>query len=91
MTKTFRTILRCAAGMLLCVHAFTATAQGYAVPIGGALKYDNDEVWSRLVQLAGGKGVRFAVFAMASATPQSARPRRLPIGPDATRLRRYRI
>ena len=58
--------------MLLCLHAFAAAAQGYAVPIGGALKYDNDEVWSRLVQLAGGKGARFAVFAMASATPDKS-------------------
>ena len=72
MTKTLRTILRCAAGMLLCLHAFTATAQGYVVPIGGALKYDNDEVWSRLVQLAGGTGARFAVFAMASTTPDKS-------------------
>ena len=39
------------------------------MPIGGALKYDNDEVWSRLVQLAGGKGARYAVFATASANP----------------------
>ena len=46
-----------------------ASAQGIAVPIGGALKYNNDVVWSRLVQLAGGKGARYAVFAMASGNP----------------------
>lgn len=45
---------------------------GIAVPIGGALKYDNDEVWSRLVQLAGGKGARFAVFATAAGNPDKA-------------------
>jgi cyanophycinase len=47
-------------------------AQGIAVPIGGALKYDNDEVWSRLVQLAGGKGARFAVFATAAGNPEKS-------------------
>jgi cyanophycinase len=47
-------------------------AQGIAVPIGGALKYDNDEVWSRLVQLAGGKGAHFAVFATAAGNPEKS-------------------
>ncbi|MFZ2987137.1 MAG: hypothetical protein WA086_04035, partial [Ideonella sp.] len=41
----------------------SSRAGGIAVPIGGALRYDNDDVWSRLVQLAGGPGARFAVFA----------------------------
>jgi cyanophycinase len=41
-----------------------------AVPIGGALRYDNDEVWSRLVALAGGPGVRFAIFATAAGNPE---------------------
>ena len=42
---------------------------GIAVVIGGALRFDNDEIWSRIVQLAGGKGARFAVFATSSANP----------------------
>ena len=46
--------------------------RGYAVPIGGALKADNDEVWGRLVQLAGGKGARFVVFGTASEDPESS-------------------
>ena len=49
-----------------------ATA-GPVVAIGGALRYDNDAVWSRLVALAGGAGARFVVLATASEKPaQSA-------------------
>ncbi|MCO5978164.1 cyanophycinase [Ideonella oryzae] len=44
-------------------------AQGYAVVIGGALKADNDEVWSRMVALSGGKGSHWIVFATASESP----------------------
>ena len=47
--------------------------RGYAVPIGGALKADNEEVWQRIVQLAGGKGARFVVFGTASEDPRSQR------------------
>ena len=47
----------------------TATA-GYAVVIGGALTADNDAVWSRLVQLAGGPGARYVVFATAAGNPE---------------------
>jgi cyanophycinase len=43
---------------------------GYAVVIGGALTGDNDAVWSRLVELAGGPGSRFVVFATASGNPE---------------------
>jgi cyanophycinase len=46
--------------------------QGIAVPIGGALKYDNDAVWKRLVDLAGGKGAKFAVFATAAGEPDKS-------------------
>jgi cyanophycinase len=46
--------------------------RGYAVPIGGALKADNDEVWQRIVQLAGGKGARFVVFGTASEDPEAS-------------------
>ena len=49
--------------------AQTATA-GYAVVIGGAVTADNDAVWSRLVQLAGGPGARYVVFATASGNPE---------------------
>ncbi|CAM4078643.1 cyanophycinase [Roseateles saccharophilus] len=46
--------------------------RGYAVPIGGALKADNDEVWQRIVHLAGGKGARFVVFGTASEDPEAS-------------------
>ncbi len=46
--------------------------KGYAFAIGGALKNDNDEVWQRLVQLAGGKGARFVVFGTASEDPEAS-------------------
>lgn len=43
--------------------------QGSLVIIGGGLRPDNDAVWQRIVQLAGGKGARIAVFASAAADP----------------------
>ncbi|MBT9491778.1 MAG: cyanophycinase [Paucibacter sp.] len=46
--------------------------KGYAIPIGGALKADNDEVWGRIVALAGGKGARFVVFGTASEDPEAS-------------------
>ncbi|MBA4094789.1 MAG: cyanophycinase, partial [Candidatus Accumulibacter sp.] len=44
--------------------------KGSLVIIGGALRADNAAVWERMVQLAGGKGARIAVFASASASPE---------------------
>ncbi|MDC8773855.1 cyanophycinase [Roseateles albus] len=46
--------------------------KGYAIPIGGALKADNEEVWGRIVALAGGKGARFVVFGTASEDPEAS-------------------
>ncbi|MCV2367638.1 cyanophycinase [Roseateles oligotrophus] len=46
--------------------------KGYAIPIGGALKSDNEEVWGRIVALAGGKGARFVVFGTASEDPEAS-------------------
>lgn len=42
---------------------------GAVVAIGGALRYDNGAVWSRLVALAGGAGARYVVLGTASANP----------------------
>jgi cyanophycinase len=42
---------------------------GSVVAIGGALRYDNPVVWSRLVALAGGAGSRFVVLATAAEDP----------------------
>lgn len=44
--------------------------RGYAVVIGGALMSDNEEVWRRMVELAGGKGSRWVVFGTASENPE---------------------
>ena len=46
--------------------------RGMAIAIGGALKSDNDEVWQRIVSLAGGKGARFVVFGTASEDPEAS-------------------
>jgi cyanophycinase len=46
--------------------------RGSLVIIGGALRGDNAPVWARIVQLAGGKGARIAVFASAAARPERA-------------------
>ncbi|MCC2956772.1 cyanophycinase [Massilia sp. IC2-477] len=61
---------------LLAGHPLAAAApvaaqpKGSLVIIGGALRADNSTVWERMVQLAGGKGARIAVFASASASPE---------------------
>jgi cyanophycinase len=46
--------------------------KGSLVIIGGALRPDNAPVWERIVQLAGGRGARIAVFASASGNPEKA-------------------
>ncbi|MCV2363900.1 cyanophycinase [Paucibacter sp. DJ1R-11] len=78
-------------------HAQTSVEtapRGTAIVIGGALKYDNDAVWKRIVDEAGGPGARFAVFATAAANPersagqiiealqrQGARAEHIPVAP----------
>ena len=51
------------------------TAVGTVVAVGGALRYDNAAVWSRLVALAGGPGARYVVFGTASGDPARAAER----------------
>ncbi|MFM9437054.1 cyanophycinase [Janthinobacterium sp. CG_23.3] len=46
------------------------TPTGSLVIIGGGLRADNAEVWQRIVELAGGKGARIAVFPSASIKPE---------------------
>ncbi len=58
--------LAVAAALTLC----TAAQAGTAIVIGGALKNDNDAVWQRIVDEAGGAGARIAVFATAAANPE---------------------
>jgi len=62
---------------LSCSALFSAAAaaSGYVVPIGSALRPDNDVVWNRLVELAGGAGARFVVFGTASGDPEGASAR----------------
>lgn len=43
--------------------------QGVVMALGGSVRFDNQAVWTRLVQEAGGKGARFAVFATAAGNP----------------------
>jgi len=67
-------VLFCA--MLATGWLNTATADvpptGTAVAIGGALKADNREVWSRLVALSGGPGSKWLVFPTASGEPEKS-------------------
>ena len=46
--------------------------KGALVIIGGGLRGENAEVWKRIVELAGGRGARIAVFGSASASPDIA-------------------
>ena len=56
---------------LLALALCCGTAHaGTAIVIGGALKQDNDAVWQRIVDEAGGRGARIAVFATAAANPE---------------------
>jgi cyanophycinase len=62
--------------LLLALLAFAGpVAAGTVVAIGGALRYDNAAVWSRLVALAGGQGARYVVFGTASDNPARAAER----------------
>lgn len=55
---------------LLALWCGTTAHAGTAIVIGGALKNDNDAVWQRVVDEAGGAGARIAVFATAAANPE---------------------
>jgi cyanophycinase len=52
--------------------AQAVTPKGSLVIIGGNLRPSNSPVWDRIIQLAGGKGARIAVFASASGTPEKS-------------------
>ncbi len=45
------------------------TGAGSLVIIGGALRYAQNDVWSRIVELAGGAGAKIGVFPTASSDP----------------------
>lgn len=67
-------VFLCIAFLLAASPAFANEAlrgaPGIAVAIGGALRYDNEVVWSRLVELSGGAGSSWVVLPLASANPQ---------------------
>jgi len=72
----FRSALRLLLAVLLLAGAPWSAAADAAAPkgslviIGGNLRPTNAPVWERIIQLAGGKGARIAVFASASGTPE---------------------
>lgn len=51
-------------------QAQTSTRQSTLVAIGGALRFDNAEVFNRMIALAGGPGSNICVFPTASGSPQ---------------------
>lgn len=59
-----------AALLTVAVSAAPAAAAGSLVIVGGALRYENDAVWQRMVDLGGGQGAKVAVIAAASGNPQ---------------------
>jgi cyanophycinase len=58
------------AGAPWSAAADTPQPKGSLVIIGGNLRPANAPVWERIIQLAGGKGARIAVFASASGYPE---------------------
>ena len=73
--------LALAVSLLTAVPAQAAVlpaSKGSLVIIGGALRPDNTAVWERIVELAGGRGARIAVFASASANPETLMERYFP-------------
>ncbi len=67
-----RRVVWCHAALaLLALCAGGAARAQTAIVIGGALRMDNDAVWQRIVDEAGGPGrARFAVLATAAANPE---------------------
>lgn len=79
MNILLRTLLRhlfsaaLVAGLLVSLPSAAAGAsRGIAVPLGGAVRPENDAVWARLVELAGGRGAKFVVLATASDDPEKS-------------------
>jgi cyanophycinase len=63
----------CSASALALAMAGAAAAEapkGTLVIVGGGLRPDNAAVWEKIVELAGGKGARIAVFPTAAENPE---------------------
>lgn len=65
-----RGLLRVA--LLACLIGQARAETGTAIVIGGALRYENHQIWQRVVDAAGGPGSRIAVFGTASGNPQAS-------------------
>ena len=63
---------RTAAFLLCALGTAVAHGQGTVVAVGSAVRDDNDAVWDRIVQLAGGPGARVAVFTAPAGDPDRA-------------------
>jgi cyanophycinase len=63
---------RVAASVMCSFGSFVAHAQGTVVAVGSAVRDDNDVVWKRIVDLAGGPGARVAVFTAPAGEPDRA-------------------
>lgn len=71
MFKHVLVVLALASASLGAVAAPAASAtKGNLVIVGGGLRPDNGPVWNKIVELAGGKGARIAVFPTASLNPE---------------------
>ena len=78
MRRSFGGLLRLALVSFFIGLIGSAQAQaqtGTAIVIGGALRYENHEVWQRVVDAAGGEGARIAVFGTASGAPEASAKR----------------
>ena len=52
-------------------YVATAAEAGTIVLVGGVLRYDNQAVWQRIVELAGGPGAKIIVLPTASGRPRT--------------------
>ena len=61
--------------LAVCIAAALATSgraetKGSLVIGGGAIRFDDEQVWSQIVDLAGGRGAKIAIFPTASSNPE---------------------
>ena len=72
--KSISILLLCAAQLAHAAETAQSLAfqpvAGTVIPMGGAVRSDNEAVRQRLVQLAGGSAARFVVIASASSRPE---------------------
>ncbi|WP_229261410.1 cyanophycinase [Duganella margarita] len=73
MTSLVKAVrMLCVSLVALAMQVSTAAEgapKGHLLIAGGAVRADNGEVWTRLVELAGGKGARIAVMPSAAGNP----------------------